>query len=116
MGFMKIPSEHDEQVAVVRWLRKNGYFVFAVPNGGIRDAITAKRLKDEGAMSGIPDLQIVLPEGKVIWIELKRREGGRLSPVQKEVHKRLEELGHIVIVGYGAKDAMEKFKETLASL
>lgn len=105
---MKLPSEHDEQVAVVRWLRKNGHFVYAVPNGGLRDAITSKRLKDEGALSGIPDLQVVLPDGRVIWLELKRREGGRLSPVQKKVHERLEALGHVVIVGYGAKDAVEK--------
>ena len=103
------PYEKAEQKAIVKWLENRGFFVFHIPNH-------KEMHKDPGAMSGIPDLQIVLPEGKVIWMELKRREGGRLSPVQKEVHKRLEELGHIVIVGYGAKDAMEKFKETLASL
>ena len=110
---MKIPSEHDEQKVIVMWLRKLGIFVYAVPNGGLRDAITAKRLKDEGAMSGIPDLQIVLEGGKVIWVEMKRRKGGSVSPAQKKVHAQLEALGHTVVVGFGAKDAKEKIESKL---
>jgi hypothetical protein len=116
MEKMKDPLESKEQIALVRNFRNKGYFVFHVPNGGKRSMTEAIKMKAEGVVAGIPDLCMVLPEGKVIWIELKRRKGGTVSPVQKEVHKRLEELGHIVIVGYGAKDAMEKFKETLASL
>ena len=34
-----------------------------------------------------------------------------LSPAQKEIHARLEALGHIVIIGYGAKDAFDKLGE-----
>tara|TARA_R110000787_G_C13395892_1_gene443042 strand:- start:152 stop:490 length:339 start_codon:yes stop_codon:yes gene_type:complete len=106
-----LPDEHTEQVALVRKLRSKGLFVFAVPNGGLRDAITSKRLKDEGATSGIPDLCLVMPEGGMIWIELKRRKGGTVSKVQKEIHARLEALGHTVIIGYGAKDAFDKLGE-----
>jgi hypothetical protein len=110
---MKMPSEHNEQVAFVRWLRKEGHFVYAIPNGGLRDAITAKRLKDEGSMSGIPDLQVVLDGGKVVWIEMKRRKGGTVSAAQKKVHAKLEELGHVVIVGRGAKEAREAFENAV---
>ena len=82
-------------------LRRRGLFVYAIPNH--------KEMKEnEGALAGIPDLQICLEGGKVIWLELKRTKGGVLSPAQKEVHSRLEALGHTVIVGYGAKDAWEK--------
>ena len=112
---MENPDERDEQVSLVNELRSNGFFVFAVPNGGKRDLVTAKRLKDEGATAGIPDLQIVLDGGRVIWIELKKRKGGRVSPAQKEIHERLISLGHTVIIGYGAKDAMEKMKIALDS-
>lgn len=105
---MKMPSEHDEQKALVKKLRSAGLFVFAVPNGGLRDAITAKRLKDEGATSGIPDLQIILDGGRVAWVEMKRRKGGTVSPAQKAVHERLESMGHVVVVGMGAKDAWDK--------
>ncbi len=107
MSDLKVPSEHDEQVVVVRWLRKQGIFVYAVPNGGLRDAITSKRLKDEGATSGIPDLQIVLDGGRVIWLEMKRRKGGSVSTTQKAIHEKLEGLGHTVIVAKGAKEAVD---------
>lgn len=112
---MKMPSEHDEQKAVVRWLRTKGIFVFAIPNGGLRDAITAKRLKDEGSTSGIPDLQIVLDGGRVIWLEMKRRKGGAVSPVQKKVHDSLRALGHTVLVAKGAKEARDLLLDTFGA-
>ena len=102
---LKAPSEHDEQVALCRWLRKREFFFFAVGNGGIRDAITAKRMKDEGVTAGVPDLIIILPEGKTLWIEMKRRKGGSVSAVQKAFHKKLIELGHDVVVCKGALEA-----------
>lgn len=104
-------SEHNEQVALVTKLRREGFFVASVPNGGKRDVREAKRLKDEGAMAGIPDLFVVLPGGRMVWIELKTRKGGRVSEAQKEVHARLETLGHVVILGKGAKDAWDQFIE-----
>tara|TARA_R110000822_G_scaffold41920_2_gene114472 strand:+ start:216 stop:551 length:336 start_codon:yes stop_codon:yes gene_type:complete len=108
---MKDPLESKEQIALVRNLRANGYFIFHVPNGGKRSMTEAIRMKAEGVMAGIPDLCLVMPEGKMIWIELKRRKGGTVSKVQKEIHARLEALGHIVIIGYGAKDAFDKLGE-----
>ena len=110
---MVIPSEHDEQVALVRSLRAQGCLVFAIPNGGLRDAITAKRLKDEGVLSGSPDLCIVLPDGKTLWVEMKRRKGGTTSPEQKAIHLKMTDMGHQVIVGHGAKDASEQIMAAL---
>jgi len=61
----------------------------------------------------MPDLQVVLQGGKVIWIEMKRTKGGVLSDKQKLVHAHLRRLGHVVIVGLGGKDAVEQFKEMI---
>ena len=108
MGKMKDPLESKEQIALVRKFRNNGHFIFHVPNGGKRSMTEAIRMKAEGVVAGIPDLCLVMPEGKMIWIELKRRKGGTVSKAQKEVHARLEALGHVVIVGYGAKDVVDK--------
>jgi len=110
---MKIPSEHDEQKALVKKLRGLGVVVFAIPNGGLRDKVTSTRLKEEGAVSGIPDLLIVLDDGKSLWVEMKRREGGKLSDAQIQVISKFAYLGHRVVVGYGAKDAFEKIKPHL---
>jgi hypothetical protein len=40
------------------------------------------------------DRIIILPEGRTIWCEVKRPEGGRYSKHQDETLKRLTEMGH----------------------
>ena len=57
--------------------------------------ISAKR---HGMRAGRPDLEILLPNGKIIFIELKRCKGGRLTPAQKETIEELSQLGHDVRV------------------
>ena len=41
---------------------------------------------------GVPDRVVVLPGGRVIFVELKA-EGGRLSPMQRQQLARLRRLG-----------------------
>ena len=106
-------SEHNEQVALVRKLRSLGYFVAAVPNGGKRDVREASRMKQEGVVAGVPDLFVLLDGGRIIWIELKTRKGGRVSAVQHAVHEEFESRGQTVIVGKGAKDAFDQFTSIL---
>lgn len=43
--------------------------------------------------AGVPDRIILLPGGRVIFVELKRPKGGRLSPMQKWFAKKLIDLG-----------------------
>lgn len=42
---------------------------------------------------GVPDRIVLLPYGQVIFVELKRPKGGRLSPMQKWWAKKLVSLG-----------------------
>ena len=51
--------------------------------------------KREGLTTGIPDLLIYLPEGKVLNLEFKRPDGkGVQSSDQVEVQQQLTNLGH----------------------
>lgn len=50
--------------------------------------------------NGVPDRVVILPGGKVFFIELKTDEG-RLSTMQKHQIKRIKDLGAEVIVTYG---------------
>ena len=50
--------------------------------------------KREGMQTGIPDLLIYLPEGKVLNLEFKRHNGGVQSPDQVAVQQQLTNLGH----------------------
>lgn len=42
---------------------------------------------------GVPDRMILLPGGRIMFAELKRPKGGRLSTMQKWWRKKLTELG-----------------------
>lgn len=106
---MTIPSEHIEQRNFVAWFRQQfkNVRIFAIPNGGARSKATAMQLKLEGVAPGVPDLFI--PEW-LLWIEMKRAKGGRLSPPQKDWIQYLEGIGHTVLVCHGCDDAIQQTK------
>lgn len=68
-----------------------------------------KKLK-AGMRKGMTDL--FFPELH-LFIELKRRDGGVVSEVQKETHKMLRKCGYRVEVAYGSKMAFEIIQEEL---
>ena len=68
----------------------------------MRSKATAGRLKAEGVASGVPDLFV--PAWR-LWVEMKRAQGGSLSPEQKDWIAYLEGCGYRCVVGKGAEDA-----------
>jgi len=104
-----VASEDQEQMLFVQWFRRQypGIRIFAVPNGGHRHPAVAAKLKATGTVAGVPDLFI---PAWATWVEMKRENGGRLSPVQKDWIAYLESIGHWVIVGHGFEDAREKIQ------
>lgn len=83
--------------------------IYHVPNGGKRDPREATNLKVQGALAGVPDLEIVLPHGRSLKIEMKASDG-RLSASQIELHDHMSALGHAVITAYSAEDALNKLQ------
>jgi hypothetical protein len=112
IAMKSLPSEHNEQAGFIQWFRARWprVVVFAIPNGGKRNILTAKRLQREGVTPGVPDLFI---PAWGIWIEMKRQKRGRTSPDQRVMIEYLESVGHRVIVGNGAKDASEKLLQMI---
>ena len=104
-------TEHSHQAGFIQWFRTKypGTLIMAIPNGGKRDIVTAKKLQMEGVTPGVPDLFV---PAWSLWIEMKK-PGGRLSEAQKNMIEYLEGIGHTVIIGYGARDASEKVLEFL---
>lgn len=104
-------SEHTEQVKFVARLRQlHRCLVFAVPNGGFRNKKEAAMLKAEGVLAGVPDLVVISPKlpGRTLFVEMKTLSG-KVSKVQQDLIKRLNELGFEVIIGHGCEDAYSKF-------
>jgi hypothetical protein len=106
-------SEHKEQSLLIKWcFRHADEFdgldaIFSIPNGGNRDAITGAMLKREGLRAGIPDLMIpVAKRGKNgLFLEMKKRKGGKVSEKQLAWKTRLEALGYQVEVCKGFAEA-----------
>lgn len=101
-----IPTEHEEQVNFVRWFRLQfpRVMIFAIPNGGDRHAAVAAKMRAEGVTPGVPDLFI--PDWR-LFVEMKRRKGGRVSPEQKRVMEHLEMAGYTCAVARGLDEAMD---------
>ncbi len=62
-------------------------------------------------MRGVPDLYV---PAWMLWIEMKKANGGRISPEQKDWHNYLQSINQNVIVTAGFEDAklqIEDFTE-----
>ena len=107
---IRVPSENQEQIAVVRALRRSGICFAAVPNGGYRTSKGAIALRMTGVQAGVPDLLIFDPVGEFVGTGLEmKREGSTHSAVSDEQRRWLERLkarGWATVVGKGANDAL----------
>jgi hypothetical protein len=95
-------------------LKYPNILIFAIPNGGKRDIITASIMKREGVIRGIPDLFIAYPNGKYsgMFIELKV---GNNKPTkhQKEIMQMLEKAGYYVTICYTINEFMKEVNNYL---
>jgi hypothetical protein len=102
-------EESKHQQAVIRWAyhtrlplagdvtpgEKIGDYLFAIPNGGARDAVTGSILKAEGVKSGVSDLMLpLLRKGYAgLWLELKTK-AGRPTPEQLAWQAKMRRAGY----------------------
>lgn len=114
-------TEYQFHKFVVGWLDvslPDGCFFHHSPNEGRKHVNYHVKMKSMGMKSGFPDLCLFVPT-KYFWngtpcsifLELKR-PGGRVTPIQKEVHKKLEDTGAAVAV----IDNISKLKTFLSNL
>ena len=111
--------EHDEQVALFQWakLQEKKYpglaYMFAIPNGGARNIVTATRLKAEGVRAGVPDIFLPFVKRQIdgpgnqcggLFIEMKSGKN-KVTPDQARYHNWLSCAGYSVIVCYSWGDA-----------
>lgn len=112
-------TEHEEQVDLMRLveMHKGRWpelgMLFAVPNGGDRNMLVAKKLKAEGVKAGVPDLCLPVPRGGYhgLFIELKRQKKGRISPEQVAWLKALQGQGYRAEMCLGATEAWNVIQE-----
>jgi hypothetical protein len=113
----KSGTEHAHQTALFCWIASivgkypEAKWIFAIPNGGNRDPVTAARLKAEGVKSGISD--ICLPFARQgyhgFYIEMKKPKG-KESPQQKEFGAFLAQENYL----YAMCDTWEKARDAIS--
>lgn len=116
------PSEHEEQVALMHWAaamegrHPELRLLAAVPNGGLRNVVVARKLRAEGVRAGYPDLILDVGRGGYhgLRVEMKRLHGGQVTAEQKWWHERLEARGYMVRVCRGLEAARDAILAYLA--
>lgn len=109
------PTEEQEQAYIFQWctLMEKQYpelsRLFHIPNGGLRSLPEAVRFKRTGVKKGVPDLFLPVARGGFhgLFIELKRKKGGTVSPEQKQWLADLEAEHYRAVVCHGGEEACE---------
>ena len=108
-----IPTEAQEQAALfarcrgMEWKYPELRLLHHIPNGGSRNAAEAANLRRQGVKPGVPDIFLPVARGNYhgLYIELKRRQGGRVSAAQKEFLTAVKRQGYYSICCRGADQA-----------
>ena len=112
---VKSGTEHAHQVALMQMiaLHQQQYpdacKIFAIPNGGVRDAITGAKLKAEGVKPGVADLMLPVARRSYhgLFLEMKKLKGGTQSSDQKEFQKQVTADNYLYVVAHGWQQAWE---------
>lgn len=102
-------AEWQLQSYIIQEARRAGYFIEGDQNQGKRSYGAAARAKACGMQAGTPDMRVLVPGGKTVWIELKLKKG-RLSPAQRDWHYIAMLRGHKVHVIYADTPHMAFFE------
>ena len=116
-----LPTEAQEQATLFQWaawaarVHPELRLLYHIPNGGSRDAREARHLKAQGVRPGVPDICLPVPRGEyaALYIELKRRQRGRVSEEQKAWLSALERAGNRAVVCNGWSAARDVILEYL---
>lgn len=104
-------SESKLQQACVRWFKIQypKETIFAIPNGGKRNALEAKIMKGEGVLAGVSDLFIMKPSKNYsgFFIEMKIGKG-KLSEYQKEFLTIAKSKGYKTAICYSLEDFIQE--------
>lgn len=111
---MRRNNEHRIQAALFKWAKYASArhprlnLMFAIPNGGAREAITGAMLKAEGVKPGVPDLFLPFPIGPYhgLFLEIKTAKG-RLTPEQRRWLIGLQTQGYAAVIARGLDESID---------
>lgn len=118
-GLPKLEEDiHEEVIEECKYIKyKNstvGKYLHHSPNGGFRNKAEAARFKRMGTQPGFPDLFLFIANEvfKGLFIELKSGTN-KVTLIQEDMHRRLEEEGYRVVVCYSRQAVINAIKNYL---
>lgn len=106
-------TEAQHQINVIRWSQINRAkypelrLLHHVPNGGTRDVVEGKHLKEQGVKPGVPDLDLPVARGKYHGLRIEMKTpSGTVSPEQTWWVDELSEQGYFAVVCHGWQEAI----------
>lgn len=114
-------TEHQIQTDWFNWLHflsdLPDYWtrlIYAVPNGGFRNPKEAIRFQAEGVKSGIPDVNVDIPNEVYHGMRIEfKKPGGTLSDTQVDIHALLDAQGYYVVTCYTVEEAINELENYL---
>lgn len=134
------PLEHDEQVDFIGWIETQNEIArlkrsqklrpilfSAIVNGHYQQSKKQlNKLIAEGMRKGILDIVLIIPPERakggrrlMIWVEMKRQQGGAVSDEQELWIEAINDIegGNVgAFVCYGAKEAVDLMKDLVIKL
>ena len=113
--------EANIQEACVRWFRyqyqQYAAMLFAVPNGGSRNAKEAENLKRQGVLAGVSDLILLVGNGEfnALCVEMKQPTG-KHTQRQKEWQKQAEKYQNKYVVCHSIEEFMDEVQTYLKNI
>ena len=115
-------TEAQHQSNVMKWSMavRDKYpelaLLYHIPNGGSRDQVEGRHLREQGVKPGVPDLCLPVGRGGYhgLYIEMKTKTG-REEENQKWWRERLEAAGYFSTVCYGWESAVQTITSYLDS-
>jgi hypothetical protein len=109
-------NENQLQQSIYMWytntyvIKDKRCMILSIPNGGLRDKMTAVTMKATGLYKGAADLMVV-HRGWIGFVELKT-EIGIQSPAQRQFEAHCIEAG----IPYRLVRSLQEFQELILSL
>ena len=111
--------EHNLQAACVRWFDLQfphlAKLLFAIPNGGKRNIVTAVKLKAEGVRAGVWDMFLALPTKHYAGLFIEMKVGkNKLTKAQEEFGDKMTRQGYFCVVCYNLDQFMDAIESYLS--
>ena len=115
------PLEKDDQILLFEWAEYAACshpelgLMYHIPNEGKRSRLSGYELEKQGMRRGVPDICLPVPKGSygALYIELKRKKGGRVSEEQRVWIDALNRAGNKALVCRGFDEARKAIEEYL---